>query len=192
MASISVHRLRSTKNPTCSDVCPIQLGTGCFCLTSRKLSGSYTPQSKTVLVDLIDLVPVHPSKASKVAGKRKGPQRQLNISPKVLSDSLLLSSGVDGAEPQPSPSPERVAPRRSKRIQPPVPTVSKDPTRTASTNPSKRAVRSKPVASSLTARVFFPPGDSASSRVTLFDRYESDQMDLRTSNFSAIFPMNLI
>jgi hypothetical protein len=52
-------------------------------------------------------------------------------------------------------APDRAAPRRSKRIQPPVPTVSKDPTRTASTNPSRRAVRSKPernVASSLTAR----------------------------------------
>jgi hypothetical protein len=28
---------------------------GCFCLASRELPGSYTAQSKTVLVDLIDL-----------------------------------------------------------------------------------------------------------------------------------------
>ncbi|PSS08545.1 hypothetical protein M430DRAFT_69814 [Amorphotheca resinae ATCC 22711] len=90
------------------------------------------------------LGPVHSSKVSKAAGKRKGPQRRLNISQKVSSDGLPLSSGVDAAEPQPSPSPDRIAPRRSKRIQP-----------ASSTNPSKRAVRSNPernVASSLTAR----------------------------------------
>jgi hypothetical protein len=101
------------------------------------------------------LGPVHSSKVSKAAGKRKGPQRRLKISQKVSSDGLPLSSGVDAAEPHPSPLPDRVALRRSKRIQPPVPTVSKDPTRTASTNPSKRAVRSKPernVISSRTAR----------------------------------------
>jgi hypothetical protein len=100
------------------------------------------------------LGPVHSSKVSKAAGKRKGPQRQLNISQKVSSDGLPLSSDVDATKP-PSSSPDRVAPRRSKRIQPPVPTVSEDPTRTASTNPSKRAVRSKlerNVASSLRAR----------------------------------------
>ena len=101
------------------------------------------------------LGPVNSSKVSKAAGKRKGPQRRLNILQKVSPDGLSLSSGVDAAEPQPSPSPDRVAPRRSKRIQPPVPSVSRDITRTAFTNPSKRAVRSKPernVASSLTAR----------------------------------------
>jgi hypothetical protein len=98
---------------------------------------------------------VHSSKASKAAGKRKGPQQRLSISQKVSSDGLPLSSGVGAAEPQSLPSPDRVAPRRSKRIRPPVPTVSKDPTRTASTNTSKRAVRSKPewnVAISPTAR----------------------------------------
>jgi hypothetical protein len=101
------------------------------------------------------LGPVHSSKVSKAAGKRKGPHRRLNISQKVSSDGLPLSSGVDAAKPQPSPSPDRVAPRRSKRIQPPVPSVSKDLTRTASSNPSKRAVRSKPernIASNLTTR----------------------------------------
>jgi hypothetical protein len=100
------------------------------------------------------LGPVRSSKVSKAAGKRKGPQRQLNISQKVSSAGLPLSSDVEEAKP-PSSSPDHVAPRRSKRIQPPVSTVSEDPTRTASTNPSKRAVRSKPernVASSLTAR----------------------------------------
>jgi hypothetical protein len=102
------------------------------------------------------LGPVHPSKVSKAAGKTKpGRQGRLNISQEVSSGGMPLSSGVDAAEPQPSPPPDRVTPRRSKRIQPPVPSISKDPTKTASTNPSKRAVRSKPerkVASSLTAR----------------------------------------
>ena len=99
---------------------------------------------------------VHPSKVSKAAGKTKpGRQRRLNISQKVSSGGLPLSSGVDAAEPQPSPPPDRVTPRRSKRIQPPAPSVAKDPAKTASTDPSKRAVRSKPerkVASNLTAR----------------------------------------
>jgi hypothetical protein len=93
------------------------------------------------------LGPVHSSKVSKAAGKRKGPQRRLNISQKV--------SSVDAAEPQPSPSPDRIAPRRSKRIPPPVPSVAKDPAKTASTDPSKRAARSKPerkVASNLTTK----------------------------------------
>ncbi|KAH8163699.1 hypothetical protein CIB48_g4562 [Xylaria polymorpha] len=101
------------------------------------------------------LGPVHSSKVSKAAGKRKGPQRRLNISQKVSSDGLPLSSGMDAAEPQPSPPPVRVTPRRSKRIQPPVSSVAKDPAKTASMDPSKRAVRSKPerkVASNLTTR----------------------------------------
>ena len=49
------------------------------------------------------LGPVHSSKVSKAAVEKKPrPQRRLNISPKV-SDDLPLSSGVDAAEPQPSP-----------------------------------------------------------------------------------------
>jgi hypothetical protein len=89
------------------------------------------------------LGPVHSSKVSKAAGKKKpSPQRGLNTSQKVSSDGLPLSSGVDAAEQQPSP--DSVTPRRSKRINPPVPSVAKDQTRTASTHPSKRAVRSKP------------------------------------------------
>jgi hypothetical protein len=102
------------------------------------------------------LGPVHPSKVSKAAGKTKpGRQRRLNISQEVSSDGLPLSFGVDAAEPQPSPPPVRVTPRRSKRIQPPVSSVAKDPAKTASTDPSKCAVRSKPerkVASNLTTR----------------------------------------
>jgi len=101
------------------------------------------------------LGPVHSSKVSKATRKRNGPQRRLNISQKVFSDGLPLSSGVDAAEPQPSPPPEHVTPRRSKRIQPPVSSVAKDPAKTASMDPSKRAVRSKPegkVASNLTTR----------------------------------------
>ena len=54
------------------------------------------------------LGPVHPSKVSKAAGKRKGPQRRLNILQKVSSNGLPLSSGVDAVEPQPSPTPDRV------------------------------------------------------------------------------------
>ena len=101
----------------------------------------------------ISLGTVHPSKVSKVAGKKKsGPQRRSNLQ-RGSSDDLPLSSGVDAAEPQPSP--DRITPRRSKRIQLPVPSVAKDPARTASTDPTKRAVRSKPewnVASNLSTR----------------------------------------
>ena len=89
------------------------------------------------------LGPGHSSKLSRAAGKRKGAQRRLNISPKVSSDGLPLSSGVDAAEPQPLPPPDRVTPRRSKRIQPPASRVAKDPAKTVSTDSSKRAVRSK-------------------------------------------------
>jgi hypothetical protein len=96
---------------------------------------------------------VYSSKVSKAAGKKKpGPQQRLNISQNVSSDGLPLSSSVDAAEP---PSLDRVTPRRSKRIQPAVPSVAKGPAKTASTDPSKRAVRSKPerkVASNLTTR----------------------------------------
>ena len=103
---------------------------------------------------------VYSLKVSKAAGKRKAPQRRLNISQKVSSDGLLLSSGVDATEPQPSPSPDRVAPRRSKRIPPPVPSVAKDPAKTASMDPSERAARSKPernVASNLTTKSSIKP-----------------------------------
>jgi hypothetical protein len=103
----------------------------------------------------VSLSPVHSSKVAKAAGKRKGPYRRLNNSQKISSDGLPLSSGGDAAEPQPSPSPDRVTPHRSKRTQPPVPTVSKDLIRTVSSNLSKRAVRSKSernFASNLTTR----------------------------------------
>jgi hypothetical protein len=101
------------------------------------------------------LSPAHLSKVTKAAGRRTRPQRKLNISQKVSSDGLPLSSGVDSAEPQPSPPPDCVTIRRSKRIQPPVSSVAKDPAKTASTDPSKPAVRSKlrrKVVSNLTAR----------------------------------------
>jgi hypothetical protein len=100
------------------------------------------------------LGPVRSSKVSKAAGKKRPrPQRGPNNPQKVSSGGLLVSSGADAAEPKPSP--DRVTPRRSKRIQPPVPSVAKDPTRTAFTDPSKRAVRSKPernVASNVTTK----------------------------------------
>ena len=85
------------------------------------------------------LGPVHSSKVSKAAVKKNpGPQRRLNISQKVSSDGLPLSSGEDTANPQPLPPPDHVTPCRSKRIQPPVSSVAKDPAKTASTDPSKR------------------------------------------------------
>ncbi len=86
---------------------------------------------------------VDSSKASRTAGKsRMGPRQRLTISQEVSSGGLPLSSAVYAVEPQPSP--DHVTPRRSKRIQPPVPSVAEDLTKTASTHPSKRAVRSKP------------------------------------------------
>ncbi|KAI9855801.1 MAG: hypothetical protein M1813_009610 [Trichoglossum hirsutum] len=94
---------------------------------------------------------VHSSKLSKATGERKGPQRRLNTSQNIFSDGLSSSPSVDAAELKPSPPPDRVTPRRSKRIQPPTPSVAK----TASTDPSKRSVRPKPerkVASNLTTR----------------------------------------
>jgi hypothetical protein len=88
---------------------------------------------------------VHPLKVPKAAGKTKpGRQHRLNISQEVSSGGMPLSSSVDAAEPQPSPPPNRVTPRRSKRIQPPVSSVAKDPAKTASTDPSKHTVQSKP------------------------------------------------
>ncbi|PVH71019.1 hypothetical protein DL98DRAFT_118056 [Cadophora sp. DSE1049] len=117
--------------------------------SKRKLSQK---DGQTQPVASVSLGPVHSSKVSKVAGKKKpGPQRRSN-SQKVSSDGLTLSSGVDAAEP---PSPDRITPRRSKRIQPPVPSVAQDLARTASTYPTKRAVRSKAernVASNLSTR----------------------------------------
>ena len=98
------------------------------------------------------LGPVHSSKVLKVAGKRRGPQERLNISQMLLSNGLPISSAVNAAELQPSPLPGRVAPRGSKRIRPPVPTLSKDPVKTASTNHSKRAVLKRNVESCLTAK----------------------------------------
>ena len=101
------------------------------------------------------LGPVHSSKVSKAAGKRKGPQRRLSISQKVSSDGLPLSSGLGAAESQPSPPPVRVTQRRSKRIQPPVSSIAKGPAKRTSTDPSKGAVRSKSVrkvTSNLTTR----------------------------------------
>lgn len=90
------------------------------------------------------LGPVHPSKVSKATRKTKlGRQRRLNISQEVFCGDMPLSSGVDAAGPQSSPPPDCLTPRRSKRIQPPISSVAKDPANTVSIVPSKRAVRSK-------------------------------------------------
>ncbi|KAF1956181.1 hypothetical protein CC80DRAFT_562800 [Byssothecium circinans] len=100
------------------------------------------------------LGPVHPSKVSKAAGKRKPVrQRRLNISQEISPGGLPLPSAMDAAEPQPPP--DHVTPRRSKRVQRRVLSTAKDPARTASTDPSKRAVQSKPerkIASNRTTR----------------------------------------
>ncbi|KAG8427066.1 hypothetical protein J3459_007535 [Metarhizium acridum] len=88
--------------------------------------------------------PVHSSGVSKVAGKRKGPQRRLDTLQKVSSEGLPLSSGMDAAEPQLSPPPVGETRRKSSRIQATVPCLAQDPAKTASAMPSKRAVQSKP------------------------------------------------
>lgn len=101
------------------------------------------------------LGPVHSSRVAKVAGKRKGPQRRLNISQEIPSDGLPLFSGVNATEPQLSPPPVPSTPRRSKRIQAPVPSLAQDPAKTAVAVPLKRAPRSHPeqkVANNLTGR----------------------------------------
>jgi len=130
-----------------------RLRTGKRALRASRLS-KRNPSHKDGQPASASLGPVYSSKVSKAAVKKKpGPQRRLNISQKVSSNGLLLSSGVDAAEPQPLPPPDRVTLRRSKRIQPPVSSIAKDPAKTASTDPSKRVVRSKPewtVASNLT------------------------------------------
>ena len=91
------------------------------------------------------LGPVHSSKVSKVARKKRPrPQRRPNISQKVSSGGLLLSSGVDAVQPQPSPVP--VSLRKSPRLQPPIPSVAMD---------SKRTTRPKSkqnIADNMTAR----------------------------------------
>ncbi|TAQ85236.1 hypothetical protein B7494_g6430 [Chlorociboria aeruginascens] len=80
------------------------------------------------------LGPVHSSKISKVTRKKMpGPQGR--------SNPREVSSGVDATELQPSP--DRMTPRRSKRIQLLIPNVAKDLAKTASTDPTKRAARSK-------------------------------------------------
>jgi hypothetical protein len=129
------------RSPSASNSPRPRAGTRVLCpTTGQVLQPSKRKPSKknrqTQPVANKSLGPVHSSEVSKVAGKKKpGPQRQ---SQKVSFDGLLLSSGVDAAEPQPLP--DRITPRRSKRIQPPVPSVAKDLARTASTNPTKRAV----------------------------------------------------
>ena len=51
---------------------------------------------------------------------------------------------MDTAAPQPSPPPDRVTPRRSKRVQPPALSIAKGPDKAPSIEPSKCAGRSKP------------------------------------------------
>ncbi|KAI1401865.1 hypothetical protein F4819DRAFT_305782 [Hypoxylon fuscum] len=106
-------------------------------------SSKRNPSRKDDQQASVTLGPVHSSKISKTAAKkRSGPPQQPDISQKVSPDGLPFSSGVNPTEPPPSP--ERITPRRSKRIHPPVPSVAEDPAETASKSPMKRAVQSKP------------------------------------------------
>jgi hypothetical protein len=101
------------------------------------------------------LGPVHSSKVTKATRNREGPQQRPKISQKISPNGLPSSCSVDAAESQPSPLPDRVTPRRSNRVQTPVSSVAKDPAKTAHTDHSKCAVRSKPernVRSNLTVR----------------------------------------
>lgn len=108
-------------------------------------SSNRNPSHKEGQPASASLGPVHSSKISKAAGqKKRGPRRLPNISEKASSGGPLLPSKSDATEPPPSPPPDRVTPRRSKRIQSAAPSVAKDPAKTSSVNPSKRAVRSKP------------------------------------------------
>jgi hypothetical protein len=107
----------------------------------------------------VSLSPVHSSKVLKTAGKKK-PRLQwgLNVSQKISSGGLPLSSGVDAAEPQPSP--DCVTLRRSKRIKPPIPSVAKD---------SKRTTRSKPkqnIADNMVAKSSAKPPKGPSAKTT--------------------------
>jgi hypothetical protein len=103
------------------------------------------------------LGPVHSSKVSKGAlKKRPGPQRRPRISEDVSSGVIPLSAVGTVEVPL---LPARVAPRRSERIQRPVPSVA-NPTRAVSTDPSKRAVRSKPKRKVATKSAAKPQGIS--------------------------------
>jgi hypothetical protein len=89
------------------------------------------------------LGPVHPSKISKATGKKRAaPQRRPRISKSVSSGGLPLSSAVDSAKVPPSPA--RVAPRRSQRIQPPESGMPNNTTGIASTDSIRGIARSRP------------------------------------------------
>ena len=65
------------------------------------------------------------SKVSKAAGKKKpGPQQQPNILQKISSSSLLLPSGIDIAETQPSLAPVNLC--KSLQIQLSIPSIAKN------------------------------------------------------------------
>ena len=117
----------------------------------------------------ISLGPLHSSKISKAAGKKRpGPRRRPNASQEVSSGDPPLLSGPDITEPLPQTA--VIPPRRSKRIQPPEPSVAEDPAGIASTDSLKGVARSRPkrnVASNPKSRgLSNPQGISKKQRTT--------------------------
>ncbi|KAG9232395.1 hypothetical protein BJ875DRAFT_544592 [Amylocarpus encephaloides] len=98
-----------------------------------------------------DPIPANPL----MNGSHEAPAIRIFGSPSLVQSNHRQVSGALNSSQQGPPTDiasagsengdtDHVAPRRSKRIQPPLPTISEDRTSTASTNPSKRTVRSKP------------------------------------------------
>ena len=89
------------------------------------------------------LGPVHSSKVSKATGKKRpGPQRWSNASQEVFSGDPPLLSSPDIAELLPQTA--SIPPRRSKRLQPPEPSIAEGPTGITSTDSLKSIARSRP------------------------------------------------
>ncbi|KAF2180928.1 hypothetical protein K469DRAFT_714121 [Zopfia rhizophila CBS 207.26] len=89
------------------------------------------------------LGPVHSSKVSKATGrKRPGPRRRPNTPQGVPPGGPPLLSGPGVAGPLPQAA--SVPPRRSKRLQPPEPSIAKGPTGITSADSLKSIAQSRP------------------------------------------------
>ena len=107
---------------------------------SRRKSSIKDGQAQPVAC--ASLGPVHSSKVSKAASKKKpGPRQRPKASQEVFSTGPPLS-GPDIAEPLPQPGSAPL--RRSKRIQPPEPSMLNDPTEVASVDSLKGIALSRP------------------------------------------------